>query len=47
MSLLQTAKALPIINPDKAVRTKEVTTPLVKRIWACKTSANLKNLSNA
>jgi hypothetical protein len=44
----QGAKALPIvINPDKTVKTKEVMAPLVKRIWACKTLANLKNLSNA
>jgi hypothetical protein len=36
-----------VINPDKAIKTKEVTTPLVKMIWACKTSADLKNLRNA
>ncbi len=44
----QRAKALPIvINPEEAVKTKKVTTLLVKRIWACKTLANLKNLNNA
>jgi hypothetical protein len=33
----QGAKALPIIiNTDKAIKTKEVMTPSVKRIWACK-----------
>jgi hypothetical protein len=41
----QGAKALPIvINPDKATKIKDVTIPSIKRIWNCKTSAELKNL---
>jgi hypothetical protein len=44
----QGAKILPIvIIPDEAVKTNEVMTPSVKRIWSCKISANLKNISNA
>ncbi len=40
----QGAKALPIfIDPNKATKIKEVTIPSIKRIWNCKTSADLKN----
>jgi hypothetical protein len=39
----QRAKALPIvIGPDEATNIKEVTIPSIKRIWNCKTSADLK-----
>ena len=41
----QGAKALLIvINPDEVAKIKEVTIPSIKRIWNCKTSADLKNL---
>jgi hypothetical protein len=41
----QGATALPIvIDPNKAIKSKEVTIPAIKNIWKCKTMAELSNL---
>jgi hypothetical protein len=42
------AKALPIIiEPDKVTTLKEVTIPLITRIWSCKNSNELRDLENS